>query len=57
MLEKSAVEDDRVRGQVGLAQSQLLREDDLDFESPFTNRGIFTQQRQDSESDLSVVFD
>ena len=57
MLEKSAVEDDRVRGQVGQAQSQLLREDDLDFESPFTNRGIFTQQRQDSESDLSVVFD
>ena len=37
-------------------RSQLIKEEDVDFESPFTKRNIFTQQRNDSESNLSVVF-
>ena len=36
----------------------LLQEEDVDFKSPFTDRGIYTEQECDeSQSDLSLVFD
>ena len=46
-------------GQLAQARSQLLQvEDVVEFESPFTSKGIHTSQHQlDSQSDLSVVFD
>ena len=40
------------------ARSQLLQmEDVVEFQSPFTSKGIHTQNQFDSHSDLSVVFD
>ena len=49
ILDKSAldVENSQDIGQLGQARSQLLREDDeniVEFQSPFSNRGLFTQQ-------------
>ena len=60
ILNKSEIdmENSQAAGQVGQARSQLLKEEDLEFQSPFTERGLYTQQQYDSDdSDLSVVFD
>ena len=60
LLDRSDLEDrnSQLASQVeGQAKSQILQEEDAEFESPFTKRGLYTQQKQDTESDLSIAFD
>ena len=44
ILNKSALDHENSHdvGQVGQARSQVLREEDLELQSPFSNRGLFT---------------